>query len=118
MGEGAWGRNRTVEGQSFTLVGATTRAGLLSAPLRSRFGLLLRLDFYTTDELRFVVERSAEILNVPIERDAANEIAGRSRGTPRIANRLLRRGRGLAPRRPRRGKCTAPHPTRPPKCGR
>ena len=80
----------------FTFVGATTRAGLLSAPLRSRFGLLLRLDFYTTDELRFVVERSAEILKVAIDRDAAVEIAGRARGTPRIANRLLRRVRDYA----------------------
>jgi len=96
IGQGPSARTHTIEVQPFTFVGATTRAGLLSAPLRSRFGLLLRLDFYTTDELRFVVERSAEILNVPIERDAANEIAGRSRGTPRIANRLLRRVRDYA----------------------
>ncbi|HTD24908.1 MAG TPA: Holliday junction branch migration DNA helicase RuvB [Terriglobales bacterium] len=96
IGQGPSARTHTIEVQPFTFVGATTRAGLLSAPLRSRFGLLLRLDFYITDELRFVVERSAEILNVPIERDAANEIAGRSRGTPRIANRLLRRVRDYA----------------------
>jgi Holliday junction DNA helicase RuvB len=96
IGQGPAARTHTIEVHPFTFVGATTRAGLLSAPLRSRFGLLLRLDFYTTDELRFVIERSAEILNVPIERDAAVEIAGRARGTPRIANRLLRRVRDYA----------------------
>jgi holliday junction DNA helicase RuvB len=69
---------------------------LLSSPLRSRFGILLRLEFYTDDELRFVVERSAEVLGVPIDRDGAAEIAMRSRGTPRIANRLLRRVRDYA----------------------
>ena len=96
IGQGPSARTHTIEVHPFTFVGATTRAGLLSAPLRSRFGLLLRLDFYTTDELRFVVERSAEILSVPIDRDAAHEIAGRARGTPRIANRLLRRVRDYA----------------------
>jgi Holliday junction DNA helicase RuvB len=80
----------------FTLVGATTRPGLLSSPLRSRFGILLRLEFYSDHELRFVVERSAEVLGVPIDRDGAAEIAMRSRGTPRIANRLLRRVRDYA----------------------
>jgi Holliday junction DNA helicase RuvB len=69
---------------------------MLSSPLRSRFGILLRLEFYTDDELRFVVERSAEVLGVPIDRDGAAEIAMRSRGTPRIANRLLRRVRDYA----------------------
>jgi len=96
IGQGPSARTHTIAVHPFTFVGATTRAGLLSAPLRSRFGLLLRLDFYSTDELRFVVERSAEILRVPIDRDAANEIAGRARGTPRIANRLLRRVRDYA----------------------
>ena len=96
IGQGPSARTHTIAVHPFTFVGATTRAGLLSAPLRSRFGLLLRLDFYSTDELRFVVERSAEILSVPIDRDAANEIAGRARGTPRIANRLLRRVRDYA----------------------
>lgn len=96
IGQGPSARTHTIAVHPFTFVGATTRAGLLSAPLRSRFGLLLRLDFYSTDELRFVVERSAEILDVPIDRDAAQEIAGRARGTPRIANRLLRRVRDYA----------------------
>jgi Holliday junction DNA helicase RuvB len=96
IGQGPAARTHTIEVHPFTFIGATTRAGLLSAPLRSRFGLLLRLDFYTTDELRFVVERSAEILKVPVDRDAAEEIAGRARGTPRIANRLLRRVRDYA----------------------
>ena len=97
----------------FTFIGATTRAGLLSAPLRSRFGLLLRLEFYTNDDLRIIVERSAEILGVKIDRAGAEEIAGRSRGTPRIANRLLRRVRDYAQVRagarsicrPRRRRC-------------
>ena len=80
----------------FTFVAATTRPGLLSSPLRSRFGILLRLEFYTDDELRFVVTRSAEVLGVPIDQDGAAEIAMRSRGTPRIANRLLRRVRDYA----------------------
>ena len=77
-------------------INATTRPGLLSSPLRSRFGILLRLEFYTEDELRFIVERSAEVLNVPIDRAGAAEISSRSRGTPRIANRLLRRVRDYA----------------------
>lgn len=80
----------------FTLVGATTRCGLLTAPLRSRFGITLRLDYYPTDELMSIVERSARIFEIEIEREAALEIAGRSRGTPRIANRLLRRVRDFA----------------------
>jgi Holliday junction DNA helicase RuvB len=82
--------------EHFTLVGATTRAGLLSAPLRERFGILCSLDFYTVDELQKVVMRSASILDVPIDNEGATTIAQRSRGTPRIANRLLRRIRDYA----------------------
>jgi holliday junction DNA helicase RuvB len=77
----------------FTLVGATTRAGLLASPLRDRFGLLFHLDFYTPEELESIVRRSADLLDVTLEADAASEVARRSRGTPRIANRLLRRVR-------------------------
>jgi Holliday junction DNA helicase RuvB len=82
--------------QPFTFIGATTRAGLLSSPLRSRFGIVLRLEFYSHEDLRIIVERSAEILGVEIDKPGALEIAGRSRGTPRIANRLLRRVRDYA----------------------
>jgi holliday junction DNA helicase RuvB len=96
IGTGPSARIHEMKLAPFTLVGATTRPGLLSSPLRSRFGILLRLEFYTDDELRFIVERSAEVLGVPIERDGAAEIAMRSRGTPRIANRLLRRVRDYA----------------------
>ena len=81
---------------NFTLIGATTRAGLLTAPLRSRFGLLFRLDYYNTDDLKNVIKRSANLLNAEIDDLGANEIASRSRGTPRIANRLLRRSRDFA----------------------
>src|SRR6185436_10650945 len=80
----------------FTLVAATTRAGLLTAPLRSRFGIVHRLDFYSEADLEFIVTRSARILGVPIDAAGAREIARRSRGTPRIANRLLRRVRDFA----------------------
>src|SRR5690606_10103519 len=80
----------------FTLVGATTRSGLLTAPMRARFGISCRLNYYTTELLTSIVERSAKILNVPISMEAAIEIAGRSRGTPRIANALLRRIRDFA----------------------
>ncbi len=80
----------------FTLVGATTRSGLLTAPLRSRFGINLRLQYYDAETLRDIIKRSASILNIPIHDDAALEIAGRSRGTPRIANLLLRRVRDFA----------------------
>ncbi len=80
----------------FTLIGATTRSGLLTAPMRARFGIQSRLQYYTTELLATIVTRSAEILNVPIHLDAAIEIAGRSRGTPRIANALLRRVRDFA----------------------
>ena len=77
----------------FTLIGATTRAGLLSAPLRGRFGMFYHLDFYEAEDLVKIIERSAELLNIPLEKEAALEIAKRSRGTPRVANRLLRRVR-------------------------
>jgi holliday junction DNA helicase RuvB len=96
IGQGPSARTHAIEVPPFTFVGATTRAGLLSAPLRSRFGIVLRLQFYTAEELCFIVERSAEILNMKIDRPGALEIAGRSRGTPRIANRLLRRVRDYA----------------------
>ncbi len=96
IGTGPSARIHGVKLDPFTLVGATTRPGLLSSPLRARFGIPLRLDFYTEDELRFIVERSAEVLGVVTDRDGAAEIAVRSRGTPRIANRLLRRVRDYA----------------------
>jgi Holliday junction DNA helicase RuvB len=96
IGQGPSARTHTLEVKPFTFVGATTRAGLLSAPLRSRFGIVLRLEFYTNDELKIILQRSAEILGVEIEEAGALEIAGRSRGTPRIANRLLRRVRDYA----------------------
>ena len=99
IGQGPAARTHVMEIKPFTFVAATTRPGLLSSPLRSRFGILLRLDFYSDDELRFVVERSAEVLDVPIDQDGAAEIAMRSRGTPRIANRLLRRVRYYAQRK-------------------
>ena len=96
IGQGPAARTHVMDIKPFTFIGATTRPGLLSSPLRSRFGILLRLEFYTEDELRFIVERSAEVLGVPIDTDGAAEIALRSRGTPRIANRLLRRVRDYA----------------------
>jgi len=96
IGQGPSARTHTIDVKPFTFVGATTRAGLLSSPLRSRFGIVLRLEFYTNEELAYVVTRSAEILNVTIDVDGANEIASRARGTPRIANRLLRRVRDYA----------------------
>jgi holliday junction DNA helicase RuvB len=96
IGQGPSARTHTMEVQPFTFVGATTRAGLLSAPLRSRFGIMLRLEFYANKDLQIIVERSAEILGVAIDDEGANEIASRSRGTPRIANRLLRRVRDYA----------------------
>lgn len=80
----------------YTLVGATTRAGMLTSPLRDRFGIKFRLDYYASETLKKIIQRSAKILNLKIEEDAANEIAKRSRGTPRIANRLLRRTRDFA----------------------
>ena len=96
IGQGPSARTHTMDVQPFTFVGATTRAGLLSAPLRSRFGIMLRLEFYTHKDLQIIVERSAEIMGVAIDNDGAVEIASRSRGTPRIANRLLRRVRDYA----------------------
>jgi Holliday junction DNA helicase RuvB len=82
--------------QPFTLVGATTRAGMLTNPLRDRFGIVARLEFYTPDELARIVKRSAKLLNAPMDEEGGFEIARRSRGTPRIANRLLRRVRDYA----------------------
>ena len=96
IGQGPSARTHTLDVKPFTFVGATTRAGLLSAPLRSRFGIVLRLEFYTADELAFIVTRSAEILKIGIDDGGAREIASRARGTPRIANRLLRRVRDYA----------------------
>ncbi len=94
--KGAHARSHRYRLEPFTLVGATTRSGLLSAPLRERFGLFRRLDFYTTEELSCVVSRSAQILKVSIDDEGRDEIAKRSRGTPRIANRLLKRTRDYA----------------------
>jgi Holliday junction DNA helicase RuvB len=96
IGQGPSARTHTLDVAPFTFVGATTRAGLLSAPLRSRFGLLLRLEFYNPEDLNVIVKRSAEILNVEVDAAGAFEIASRARGTPRIANRLLRRVRDYA----------------------
>jgi Holliday junction DNA helicase RuvB len=96
IGSGPGARSMKIPLKPFTLVGATTRAGLLTAPLRSRFGLVHRLDFYTDADLEFIVTRSARLLAIPIEPEGAAEIARRSRGTPRIANRLLRRVRDFA----------------------
>jgi holliday junction DNA helicase RuvB len=96
IGQGPSARSVKVPLQRFTLVGATTRTGLLTSPLRARFGIVQRLDFYADDDILEIVTRSARILNVPIEPLAAREIARRSRGTPRVANRLLRRVRDYA----------------------
>ena len=96
IGQGPSATSICLELKSFTLVGATTRSGQLSSPLRDRFGIDLKLDLYSTDELREIVERSAQLLSIPIAPDGAVEIASRSRGTPRIANRLLRRVRDFA----------------------
>src|SRR5215467_10937027 len=96
IGEGPMARTMKVDLPPFTLIGATTRPGLLSQPLHARFGITLRLDFYDVEALARIVRRSADILGVHIDEDAAREIGGRSRGTPRIANRLLRRLRDFA----------------------
>jgi Holliday junction DNA helicase RuvB len=96
IGEGPAARSIKLALQPFTLIGATTRAGLLTSPLRDRFGIVQRLEFYTVAELEKIVARSAGILGVPIDADGAQRIAQRSRGTPRIANRLLRRVRDYA----------------------
>ena len=96
IGEGPAARAIKLDVPAFTLVGATTRAGLLTSPLRDRFGIVQRLEFYSPHELTQIVNRSSDILGVEIEKNGANEIAARSRGTPRIANRLLRRVRDYA----------------------
>ena len=96
IGQGPGARSVKVPLQRFTLVGATTRAGLLTAPLRSRFGIVHRLDYYTTDDLCEIVRRSSRILGVPIDAAATEEVARRARGTPRVGNRLLRRVRDYA----------------------
>ena len=96
IGEGPAARSVKLDLQPFTLIGATTRAGMLTNPLRDRFGIVARLEFYTTEELCFIVRRSAGLLGVRIEDAGAAEIASRARGTPRIANRLLRRVRDFA----------------------
>jgi len=96
IGEGPGARSVKMPLPHFTLVGATTRAGLLTAPLRARFGIIHRLDFYSSDELWIIARQSANILGVDIDEEGALEIASRSRGTPRIANRLLRRVRDYA----------------------
>ena len=96
IGQGPSARSVKVPLQKFTLIGATTRAGLLTAPLRARFGIVHRLDFYEERDIEEIVRRSAKILGVPVDADASSEIARRARGTPRIANRLLRRVRDYA----------------------
>lgn len=96
IGQGPSARIIKLELPRFTLVGATTRAGLLTPPLRDRFGVVLRVDFYTPEELQIIITRSARLLGISIDKEGAFEIARRSRGTPRIANRLLRRVRDFA----------------------
>jgi len=96
IGQGPGARIHPFALGHFTLIGATTRAGLITAPLRSRFGIVHRLDFYEPADLLIIINRSAKILNIPMDEGGAEEIAGRCRGTPRIANRLLRRSRDFA----------------------
>jgi Holliday junction DNA helicase RuvB len=96
IGEGPAARSVRIELPPFTLVGATTRSGLMTTPLRERFGIPLRLEFYTPDELETIVRRAARVLNIELTDDGAAEVARRSRGTPRVANRLLRRVRDFA----------------------
>lgn len=96
IGKGATSKSIRLELPKFTLIGATTRAGMLSAPLRDRFGVVNRLEYYTLSELKTIIIRSAKVLGVKIEEDAALEMARRSRGTPRLANRLLKRVRDFA----------------------
>jgi len=96
IGKGPSARSVRLDLPAFTLIGATTRAGLLSSPLRDRFGVVCRLEYYTVDELTYIVSRASDILGVAISPDAAREIGLRSRGTPRIANRLLKRVRDVA----------------------
>lgn len=96
IGKGPSARSYQLSLPRFTLIGATTRAGQISAPLRDRFGVVLRLELYTNDELAQIVKRSSKILNIPVDEKGAFQIASRSRGTPRIANRLLKRSRDFA----------------------
>ena len=96
IGKGSGARSIRLDLPKFTLVGATTRAGMLTAPLRDRFGVVHRLEFYTAEELKTIIMRSAKVLDVEIEPNGAMEIARRSRGTPRLANRLLKRVRDFA----------------------
>lgn len=96
IGEGPAARSIKLDLPPFTLVGATTRAGLLTSPLRDRFGIVQRLEFYSHDDLTHIVQRAAKILNIEMDKSGAHEVAKRSRGTPRIANRLLRRVRDYA----------------------
>jgi holliday junction DNA helicase RuvB len=96
IGEGPAARSVKLDLPPFTLVGATTRAGMLTNPLRDRFGIVARLEFYTFEELQRIVQRSAEVLGIEVNAEGAREISGRSRGTPRVANRLLRRVRDYA----------------------
>jgi len=96
IGQGPSARTMKIPLPPFTLVGATTRAGLLTPPLRERFGVVLRVEFYCPEDLRKIVQRSAKLLDIPISDDGAFELSGRSRGTPRVANRLLRRVRDYA----------------------
>jgi len=96
IGQGPSARTHRLDLRRFTLIGATTRAGLITAPLRSRFGMVHRLDFYTVAEVEYIIRRSAEILNAPITNEGCHEIAKRCRGTPRVANRLLKRIRDYA----------------------
>ena len=96
IGEGPAARSVKLDLPPFTLIGATTRAGMLTNPLRDRFGIVARLEFYSPDELTRIVQRSAQLLEIEVDADGAREIAGRSRGTPRVSNRLLRRVRDFA----------------------
>src|SRR5579871_5693229 len=96
IGAGPAARSVKIDLARFTLIGATTRAGLLTTPLRDRFGIPIRLNFYTTEELQGIVTRGARVIGLALAEDGANEIAKRSRGTPRIAGRLLRRVRDFA----------------------
>ncbi len=96
IGEGTYARNMKIQLPPFTLIGATTRTGLLTSPMRDRFGIIHRLNYYTAPELETIVHRSAKILEIPLDAGGAKAIARRSRGTPRVANRLLRRVRDFA----------------------
>ena len=96
IGKGASARSIRLDLPSFTLVGATTRAGMLSAPLRDRFGVIHRLEFYSDEELKLIIQHSAKLLKVEIDEAGAMELARRSRGTPRLANRILKRVRDFA----------------------